>query len=71
MSDATVLDANEIVVLMSQADLDAIRALLIDAHERASSNIRKQQIADLANRFAHNADTLTLNWLDQRLTEFP
>ena len=67
----TIHPDDEIVVCMTRADWDRMLTILIDAYTCEDHAESAGRIDALVKRLAHNADVLTLNWLDRKLAEFP
>lgn len=61
---------DEIVTTMSESDWNYLLDLLHEAAIRQRSPKNKRTVW-LINKLAHNADTLTLAWLDRKRKEFP
>jgi hypothetical protein len=66
---------DEIVVTMTQADFDLLRATLGYAFHTVRNEPngvpKAEVIMKLTDRIRHTAETLTLAWLDKKLAEFP
>lgn len=60
---------NEVVLTMSETDLDILREMWMFAVENNPKN--RDRYLGAINRICHTAETLTLSWLDRKLEEFP
>lgn len=61
---------DEIAIVLTEAEFDRLRVLLNDAWSTARGERGRDRIKKALDLICHNANKVSLSWLDQKLEEF-